>query len=36
MVAMMDIDHTGKLGLDEFVSLWKSIRTWKVEIQNYV
>ena len=30
MVALMDVDRTGRLGLDEFVQLWKSIRTWKV------
>jgi len=35
MVAMMDIDRSGKLGLDEFVSLWKSIRTWKSVFQIY-
>ncbi|CAG7722886.1 unnamed protein product [Allacma fusca] len=29
MVALMDVDRTGKLGLDEFVQLWKSVRTWK-------
>lgn len=30
MVALMDVDMTGKLGLDEFIHLWKSVRTWKV------
>ncbi|XP_021945199.1 calpain-A isoform X2 [Folsomia candida] len=35
MVAMMDIDRSGKLGLDEFVSLWKSIRTWKSVFKIY-
>lgn len=30
MVALMDVDMTGKLGLDEFIVLWKSVRTWKV------
>jgi len=35
MVAMMDVDHSGKLGLEEFISLWKSIRTWKNAFRMY-
>lgn len=29
MIAMVDIDRTGKLGLDEFRNLWLDIRMWK-------
>ncbi|GFV48235.1 hypothetical protein TNCV_501741 [Trichonephila clavipes] len=29
MVAMMDVDRSGKLGLEEFKNLWTDIRTWK-------
>uniref|UniRef100_A0A646QE62 CalpainB n=1 Tax=Hemiscolopendra marginata TaxID=943146 RepID=A0A646QE62_9MYRI len=29
MVAMMDSDLSGKLGLEEFMQLWQSILTWK-------
>ena len=30
MVAMMDIDRSGKLGFEEFKALWMDIRHWKV------
>lgn len=30
MVAMLDVDHSGKLGLDEFKSLLNDIAKWKV------
>uniref|UniRef100_A0A4D5R9T0 Calpain B n=1 Tax=Scolopendra viridis TaxID=118503 RepID=A0A4D5R9T0_SCOVI len=29
MVAMMDTDRSGKLGLEEFMQLWQSVVTWK-------
>ncbi|XP_039279357.1 calpain-A isoform X2 [Nilaparvata lugens] len=29
MIAMMDIDRSGKLGFDEFKQLWIDIRNWK-------
>ena len=28
MVAMMDADESGKLGFDEFIQLWRNLRTW--------
>ncbi|CAG0893965.1 unnamed protein product [Cyprideis torosa] len=35
MVAMMDVDRSGKLGLEEFKTLWSSIKTWKVVFQEF-
>ena len=32
MVAMLDTDHSGKLGFDEFKTLWNDIRKWRVSI----
>lgn len=32
MVAMLDKDHSGKLGFEEFKSLWNDIRNWRVRI----
>jgi len=29
MVAMMDVDQSGKLGFDEFQKLWNDLRLWK-------
>jgi len=29
MIAMLDMDHSGKLGFDEFKTLWTDIRHWK-------
>lgn len=34
MVAMMDVDHSGKLGYEEFKTLWTDIRHWRVS-QNF-
>lgn len=30
MVAMLDLDHSGKLGFEEFKCLWNDIRNWRV------
>lgn len=29
MIAMLDVDRSGKLGLQEFIQLWTDIRVWK-------
>ncbi|XP_067007649.2 calpain-A isoform X3 [Anabrus simplex] len=35
MVAMMDVDRSGKLGYEEFKALWKDIRDWKAVFKMY-
>lgn len=35
MVAMMDEDRSGKLGLAEFRELWQNIRWWKQVFKDY-
>lgn len=35
MIAMMDIDRSGKLGYEEFKSLWTDIRHWKGVFKMY-
>ncbi|XP_067942211.1 calpain-9-like isoform X1 [Watersipora subatra] len=35
MVALMDYDHSGKLGFDEFQALWNSLREWKGVFKKY-
>lgn len=35
MIAMLDTDHSGKLGLDEFKNLWTDIMTWKNTFKMY-
>jgi hypothetical protein len=32
MIAMLDSDHSGKLGFEEFKKLWSDIQTWKVRL----
>ena len=33
MIAMLDVDRSGKLGAEEFKILWLDIQTWKVSGQ---
>ncbi|XP_023725353.1 calpain-A isoform X6 [Cryptotermes secundus] len=35
MVAMMDVDRSGKLGFEEFKALWVDIRHWKAVFKLY-
>ncbi|CAH1397162.1 unnamed protein product [Nezara viridula] len=35
MIAMMDVDRSGKLGFDEFKQLWKDIKQWKAVFKIY-
>ncbi|XP_042207805.1 calpain-A-like isoform X3 [Homarus americanus] len=35
MIAMMDVDRSGKLGLQEFLQLWTDIRVWKNAFKLY-
>ncbi|XP_043472787.1 calpain-A-like isoform X2 [Leptopilina heterotoma] len=35
MVAMLDVDHSGKLGFEEFKSLWNDIRNWRAVFRLY-
>ncbi|XP_043281587.1 calpain-A isoform X3 [Venturia canescens] len=35
MVAMMDVDHSGKLGYDEFRTLWRNIKNWRAVFKLY-
>ncbi|XP_020282743.1 calpain-A-like isoform X2 [Pseudomyrmex gracilis] len=35
MVAMLDTDHSGKLGFEEFKNLWNDIRKWRAVFKLY-
>uniref|UniRef100_A0ABD2WEK7 Calpain-A n=1 Tax=Trichogramma kaykai TaxID=54128 RepID=A0ABD2WEK7_9HYME len=35
MVAMLDKDHSGKLGFEEFKELWSDIRSWRTVFRLY-
>jgi len=35
MVAMMDVDLSGKLGFEEFALLWSDLRLWKTIFKQY-
>jgi len=35
MVALMDFDHSGKLGFEEFSELWNDLRNWKANFKKY-
>ncbi|XP_037087071.1 calpain-B-like isoform X2 [Pollicipes pollicipes] len=35
MIALMDVDNSGKLGLEEFKTLWNCIRVWKTVFKQH-
>ncbi|CAL7948381.1 unnamed protein product [Xylocopa violacea] len=35
MVAMLDVDHSGKLGFEEFRTLWNDIKKWRAVFKLY-
>ncbi|CAH1790763.1 unnamed protein product [Owenia fusiformis] len=35
MVSLVDVDHSGKLGYNEFVFLWDSLKMWKKTFYSY-
>ncbi|KAH0545672.1 hypothetical protein KQX54_002269 [Cotesia glomerata] len=35
MVAMLDVDHSGKLGFEEFKALWNDIKSWRAVFRLY-
>ncbi|XP_026669573.1 calpain-A isoform X2 [Ceratina calcarata] len=35
MVAMLDVDHSGKLGFEEFRSLWNDVKKWRAVFKLY-
>ncbi|KAI0207977.1 Calpain small subunit 1 [Lamellibrachia satsuma] len=35
MVAMMDVDQSGKLGYDEFRILWSGVKLWKTVFKKF-
>lgn len=35
MVAMLDVDHSGKLGFEEFKTLWNDVRKWRAVFKLY-
>ncbi|XP_011333302.2 calpain-A isoform X2 [Ooceraea biroi] len=35
MVAMLDADHSGKLGFEEFKTLWNDVRKWRAVFKLY-
>lgn len=35
MIALMDVDNSGKLGLEEFKTLWNCVRVWKTVFKKH-
>jgi calpain, invertebrate len=35
LIALMDVDQSGKLGFDEFKTLWQDLRLWKIAFKKY-
>ena len=36
MIGMLDTDHSGTMGLNEFRELWRAIEGWKVSARTFV